>query len=84
MIPLNQLISRRWAFEHTSAFFVFNGKKLINKFKPKFWIYGHTHDHGDLEQNGTKFINRSFGYPIDRNWASDPERYMHKFGQIEL
>jgi Icc-related predicted phosphoesterase len=84
MIPLNELISRKWAFEHTTSFYVFNGKKLINKFNPKIWLYGHTHDHGEMQRNDTKFINRSFGYPIDRNWADHPETSMHKFAQIEI
>ncbi len=84
MIPLNELISRKWAFEHTTSFYVFNGKKLINKFNPKIWIYGHTHDHGDFQRNDTRFINKSFGYPLDSTWANDPEHSMHKFGQIEI
>jgi Icc-related predicted phosphoesterase len=85
MLPLNELIDRKFAFDETTAFFVFDGKALVEKFKPKVWHFGHTHTHFDEIIGSTRFINNALGYAPDPFWTHlGPQDWIRPFKTIEI
>lgn len=48
-----------------SAFHANDMEDIIEKYAPKFWIYGHTHYNTDYEfKNGTKLVSNQIGYDL--------------------
>jgi len=48
-----------------STFYYFNGLNDIKRIKPKYWIFGHTHDYYDFNKEGTRFLCNPLGYPME-------------------
>jgi len=46
-----------------STFFYFDGKKELERLKPKFWVYGHTHTPAYYNYNDTVMASNPIGYP---------------------
>lgn len=47
----------------TSTFYFFDGLSIIDKLKPKYWVYGHTHRIINETYNGCNLLCNPFGYP---------------------
>ena len=47
------------------CFYYFDGKKDIDRIKPKIWIHGHSHGYYEHEYNDCKIYCNTIGYPSD-------------------
>lgn len=47
----------------TTTFYFFDGLDIIDKIKPKYWVYGHTHRIIDETHNGCRLLCNPYGYP---------------------
>lgn len=84
MLPLNELVENKFAFDETTAFFVFDGREIIRKFKPKVWVFGHTHSPFDNIIGNTRFINNALGYAPTPFWTYNTSEYIRPFKTIEI
>ena len=77
-VPINEPIAFTDAYktDETNKFYCFNGIDYVEKLKPKYWIYGHSHNYHSFDIYNTKFIMNALGYP------SEYHNIMNKF--IEL
>ena len=58
----------KYEFSLSSTFYYFDGGELINRLKPKFWIFGHTHDNYDYTYKNTHFKCNPLGYPGENTY----------------
>ena len=56
-------IQEKYRRDKNTPFYCFDGSVLMQKLKPKYWIYGHTHDGQDFVENGVQVVTNAFGYP---------------------
>lgn len=71
-MPSNALISQRYKNSPINRFFASDVFALCEH-PPRIWCYGHTHEHGDQEIGGTRFLCNPRGYP-----AENPGQYSVK------
>jgi len=59
-----------WKDSPTCGFYSFQGKALIEKFKGKLWLFGHSHYRGEYEitnnYRGFKLSANALGYPSEK------------------
>ena len=54
--------------EPASAFYFFDGKKILEQYNHiKYWFFGHTHEHYEIDYNNTKIICNAYGYPHEKH-----------------
>lgn len=79
MLPSWECVAPGYKGSASNQFFVNpRGEQLIRDHKPKAWIYGHTHTHGNLEIGGCRVLARPWGYPSETNKGKplpDPKAY---------
>ena len=59
---------QRYREDLASSFYYFDGSEYVKNLKPKFWIYGHTHDKVDEIQDGCRFLCNPLGYPGENTY----------------
>ena len=70
-LPSKWCVSMRYAASQLNRFFVGECSDLINEFKPKLWIYGHTHDSGDQMVGDTRAVCNPYGYNGENHQFKD-------------
>ena len=53
----------------SSTFYMFNGEKDIERISPKYWVFGHMHNHYDFNHKGTNFLCNPLGYPGENTYT---------------
>lgn len=46
-----------------TSFYCFDGQEAIDKARPEYWVFGHTHDPIDFRVGTTEFVCNPYGYP---------------------
>jgi Icc-related predicted phosphoesterase len=54
----------------TTTFYYFDGSEAIERLKPKYWVYGHTHKSYTDVMGETTIINNPLGYPSENSYAT--------------
>lgn len=73
--PVAQCIAERFQGDQLNPYFVARCEDLVERFKPEFWLYGHTHQPDDFVLDETRFINNALGYPHETSGIDfDPEK----------
>jgi len=49
-----------------TGFYYFKGEELVEKYKPKMWFFGHTHDLYHFNYANTEFLCNPVGYPGEK------------------
>jgi len=65
-IPDN--MRQRYKEDLASSFYYFDGSEYVERLKPKYWVYGHTHDRVDETENGCNFLCNPLGYPGENTY----------------
>lgn len=52
-----------------------NMMKIIDRYQPDLWVYGHTHQPNDQTFGKTRIISNPRGYPIGNNLCDDFDPY---------
>lgn len=67
-LPHSRSIHPKYQNEALNCFFYSNCENLIERYQPKLWIHGHTHESMDYSVGKTRIICNPFGYaPYDLN-----------------
>ncbi len=51
-----------YKYNTSSSWYIFDGLALLEKYKPRFWVYGHLHDRHEVEIYHTKLLRNPMGY----------------------
>jgi len=54
-----------YANKISNAFYCFDGLEMIDKYKPKYWVYGHMHDLKEINIYDTTLLRNPLGYPTE-------------------
>ena len=51
-----------------TCFYYFDGKKDIDRIKPKIWVHGHSHGYYEHEYNDCRIYCNTIGYPSENSY----------------
>jgi UDP-2,3-diacylglucosamine pyrophosphatase LpxH len=53
--------------DYFNSFFMYDGQDEIHQYKPKYWLFGHTHRNLRFIRNDVEFICNPIGYPNEKS-----------------
>lgn len=56
-------IEEKYRRDANTRYYCFDGSELMQKLKPKYWIFGHSHDAEDFEEYDVQVVTNAVGYP---------------------
>jgi predicted phosphodiesterase len=63
-------ISEHYKYDLTTTFYFFNGDDFLERLKPKYWVYGHTHRQVDEIYMGCNMLCNPLGYPDENTYTT--------------
>jgi Icc-related predicted phosphoesterase len=63
MLPHPNCINSKYAGDPVNHFFMHDMSDLIERVKPRFWVFGHTHHAVHIKVGSTHLLANPRGYP---------------------
>ena len=68
-VPMHTLVAARFRGQTTNHFFTTDMTPLIEIWKPKLWVFGHSHTTWDVMRGKTRLVANPFGYPHEQGMS---------------